>query len=244
VGALAAGTALGQWLARGWLGAGAGAVLLGGGMLWSGRVLGDRLGMFWLLRTYLFVEEWGARGCPPLEARIDRFVRQIALDQEASPVDEVLLVGHSVGAVMGAAVAARWVKRHGDGAVRLKLLTLGQCVPLLAFIPQAEGYRREVAELVIDGRVEWFDVTAKVDPLCFHEVNPAAVCDAPSAAPGMTVMRNARFFRMFRPHTYRRLRRDKLRLHFQYLMSSELETGYDYFRITAGPRPLALALEF
>lgn len=241
--ALAAGAAFGQLLAPGWVGATGTALVLGGGALWLGRVLGDRLGLFWLLRTYLFVEEWGAVGCPLLEERIDRFAAQIARDQEAAPVDEVLLVGHSVGAVIAAAVASRRVRRQGEGAVPLKLLTLGQCVPLLAFIPQAEAFRREVADLVVDGRVAWFDVTAKVDPLCFHAVNPAVVCDAPATAPGMTIMHNARFFRMFRPQTYRRLRRDKLRLHFQYLMSAELETGYDYFRITAGPRPLGLALE-
>jgi hypothetical protein len=31
------------------------------------------------------------------------------------------------------------------------------------------------------------------------------------------------------------MKRKRLRLHFQYLMASELPADYDYFRITAGP---------
>lgn len=240
---LVGGFALGQLLEQGWIGSVGGAVVLGGGGLWLGRFVGEKVGVFWLLRTYLFVEHWGSCGCPELEARIDRFVSRIASEQEHAGADEVLLVGHSVGAVIAAAVASRLVRRHAEAGSRIKLLTLGQCLPLLAFIPQADAYRREVAALVVDGRVGWFDVTAKADPLCFHGVSPALVCDAPDNAPGLTVMHNARFFRMFEPQHYRRLRRDKLRLHFQYLMSSPLATSYDYFRVTAGPRPLPLALE-
>jgi hypothetical protein len=44
---------------------------------------------------------------------------------------------------------------------------------------------------------------------------------------------------MFPPHTYRKMRWDKIRLHFQYLMASQLPTSYDFFAITAGPNPLA-----
>jgi hypothetical protein len=34
------------------------------------------------------------------------------------------------------------------------------------------------------------------------------------------------------------MRWDKIRLHFQYLMASELPTAYDFFALTAGPDPL------
>lgn len=46
-----------------------------------------------------------------------------------------------------------------------------------------------------------------------------------------------RFHKLFRPDTYRWLRRNKMRMHFQYLMAAQLRGGYDYFAMLthAGP---------
>jgi hypothetical protein len=44
---------------------------------------------------------------------------------------------------------------------------------------------------------------------------------------------------MFTKQTYQKIRWNKIRLHFQYLMASELPSPYDFFRITAGPSPLS-----
>lgn len=43
---------------------------------------------------------------------------------------------------------------------------------------------------------------------------------------------------MFHDATWKKIQRDKMRLHFQYLMASELPNQYDYFRMTAGPNRL------
>ena len=45
--------------------------------------------------------------------------------------------------------------------------------------------------------------------------------------------------KLFSPAAYRRMKRDFYRLHFQYLMASELTGDYDYFLITAGDKTLA-----
>ena len=44
---------------------------------------------------------------------------------------------------------------------------------------------------------------------------------------------------MFAPAVYDELKRDKRRLHLQYLMAGDLPAEYDYFAITAGPLTLA-----
>ncbi|MBI5429097.1 MAG: hypothetical protein HY938_01425 [Nitrosomonadales bacterium] len=219
-----------------------GAAALSLAVLWLGSKLGDRLGVFWLMRTILFVEKWGAVGNPEMEGRIDRFAVRLSRDQAENPVDEVLLVGHSVGSVIAAAVASRYLRGHPpEGS--LTLITLGQCIPLLAFTPAAVAYRNEIVSLATDGRIKWFDISAKADPLCFFDENPALVCNAPAQAPGTARMVHARIFKMFSPETYKTIRGNKLRLHFQYLMAAELDTGYDYFRLTAGPLPATSQLD-
>jgi ABC-type transporter Mla maintaining outer membrane lipid asymmetry permease subunit MlaE len=54
-------------------------------------------------------------------------------------VDEVLVVGHSSGAYLAVSVLADLVRR-GAGAEAgpvLSLLTLGQVVPMVSFLPRA-----------------------------------------------------------------------------------------------------------
>jgi hypothetical protein len=219
-----------------------GAAALSYAILRLGQQLGEKLGVFWLMRSILFVEKWGSVGNQALEGRIDRFAARLMKDQSEYPVDEVLLVGHCVGSVVATAVASRYLKESTSDD-RLTLITLGQCIPLLAFVPTAEAYRNEVATLASDSRAEWLDISAKADPLCFFDENPALICNSPENAPGIARIFHARIFRMFTPETYKQIRKNKLRLHFQYLMSAELETGYDYFQLTAGPTPAATLLE-
>ena len=48
-------------------------------------------------------------------------------------------------------------------------------------------------------------------------------------------MVSPRFHTLFESARYVQLRRDKRRMHLQYLMSGEMPGGYDFFDLTAGP---------
>ena len=47
-------------------------------------------------------------------------------------------------------------------------------------------------------------------------------------------MCSPRFHTQFAAATYNKLKRNKRRIHMQYLMAGELPSDYDYFAITAG----------
>jgi hypothetical protein len=49
---------------------------------------------------------------------------------------------------------------------------------------------------------------------------------------------NARLKDLIEPATYARVRRDWIRVHFQYLMAGDRLGDYDYFRIVGGPLTL------
>ncbi len=59
-------------------------------------------------------------------------------------------------------------------------------------------------------------------------------------------MTSPRFHTLFAPAVYAKLKKDKRRMHLQYLMAGEVATGqvdevpggYDFFSITAGSRSL------
>lgn len=209
-------------------------------LLWLGPRMAERIDVVWVLRTCVFIYEWGVRPFPDLETRMDEMADWIVAQQKANPVDEVLIVGHSVGSIVGMTVTARILKKYGPDELppHLNLLTLGQCIPYLSFIGTAKDCRDDLARLGQDLRIPWTDATAPPDPLCFYQVDPIRAEGLPSLSTERPRHLTVRIFRMFSPEKYKLMRNNKRRLHFQYLMASELPAGYDYFQITAGPHRL------
>jgi pimeloyl-ACP methyl ester carboxylesterase len=149
------------------------------------------------------------------------------------------VVGHSVGSMVAVGVAARIAERLPAERRRdVTLVTLGQCIPLLSLLPGAFRFRADLKALADARELPWLDMNARADSLCFAQANPVEVSGVAAAGGGQGVrplQQVVRPFRMFAPADYARLRRNKLRLHFQYLMASALLNEYDYFRMTAGP---------
>ncbi len=217
------------------------AAALAGAIVYGGLRIAERFGIFWLLRICVFIYDWGREGIPGLDERAREMADAIVTAQRDDPVDEVLIVGHSIGSMLAVSVAAELLRDGGsvppELTDRIGLMTLGQCIPWLGFMPQANAFRSQLEVLARAESLPWIDVSGPTDPLGFYNVDPIAESGIRDTPPGRPRLVTARFFRMFHFDTYRRLRRDKLRLHFQYLMASELPADYDYFRITAGPRP-------
>lgn len=209
----------------------------------AGRWLEQRLNSYWLLRIYAFTARQALNQLPELEARLDAFaghlVRQLAQAEE----DEVLLVAHSTGTLMAISALARalaldsGLAKHGP---RVGLLTLGQCIPILSFLPQAQRFRQELAAVAQAQDIAWLDFTAPTDGACFALVDPVAVSgiELPQKPADRPKRLSPRYAKLLQPEHYRKIRRNWHRMHFQYLMSSDLPGDYDYFAITAGPLAL------
>ncbi|WP_374496652.1 hypothetical protein [Vogesella indigofera] len=201
----------------------------------AGLRLAEQGGVFWLLRIYVFACLWGQKPIDTLEARMDAMAERILQDSRQQPVDEVLVIGHSVGTMLAVSVAARLLRMAPQGLPAHRLVTLGGCIPLLSLIPSAVAFRRDLAVVGEAKRLPWVDVAAVADPLCFAGSHPLTVSGVAAPCQGQPRLVTARFFRLFSAARYRVLRRNKLRLHFQYLMAGEVAGEYDYFRLTAGP---------
>lgn len=207
------------------------------GLGWGGLWLGNRLAVFWLLRIYHCVHAWGTREQPALDRRVDDFAAWIREDLERSPCDEVLLIGHSVGSIVATSIAARLIDLLSpEQRTRFTLITLGQCIPLLSLLPSAKAFRKALERLSKERDMQWLDMNARADSLCFSQANPidiSGIARGDAVRPTAQVVRP---FRMFGKKEYARMKRSRQRLHFQYLMASALPNEYDYFRMTAGPR--------
>ena len=225
----------------------AGAAAAGAAMaLWVqlGRMLERKYSMFWLMRSYAFTAQQAQGRVPQLDDRLAQHANVVMRCIEASDCDEVLLVGHSSGAMMAASVLAkvwRCTSRRCAGRPVVSLLTLGQCMPMLACLPQAHAFRQDLQLLAGAQGFDWLDFTAPPDGCCFALVDPLAACglDGVARLPDRPKLLSPKFAGMFDAADYRILRGDKFRIHFQYLMASDKPVAYDYFAITAGAMTLA-----
>ena len=200
--------------------------------------------MSWLMRSFHFTRESMLGRAPDLQERLDELADHIAHIVAHSDVDEVLLVGHSTGGGMAVSALARaWEKHHSiisqDRWNTVSLLTLGQWFPLLSLMKEAAPMRHELSTVAKQFSSQWVDVSAPPDGCCTALVDPLdAVRQMEHLECPSPKLLSPRFQTLFTKEGYRQLKRDRFRLHFQYLMAAPLVGTYDYFWITAGPQRL------
>lgn len=144
----------------------------------------------------------------------------------------------------------------------VNLLTLGNCIPLFGLFPGAGDFRRSLRDVAQDRQVYWADISSPSDSVCFgmcdvvglslreDGVKFASESSEPESAVSALgkkvgqwglnpqAMCSPRFHKLFLPETYRWLRRNKMRMHFQYLMAGEVAGAYDYFELLTCPGSL------
>jgi hypothetical protein len=196
---------------------------------------------YYLMHDYAFSAGLSGATQPPLAAREEEFASQIAAAL-VDDVDEVLVVGHSSGATIAVSVLARLVREGiaGDGErPELALLTLGQSIPMVSFLPEARQLRSDLQLLSEERHLAWVDVSAPGDGCSFALADPVAVSGVGREGKLWPLVLSAAFSQTLAPETLKRLRRRYFRLHFQYLCAFDRPGDYDYFQITAGPMTLS-----
>ena len=218
------------------------AVLVGG---WR---LALRWRFVWLLHALHYYLRWGLGLAPELDARLDGFAQAITQDiherQLAGDHGEVLMVGHCMGSSLMVVILDKVLRelqgRSAGAAPPIKLLTLANVIPMVTLVKHTDHVARPLKALAARP-LPWLDYTSPHDPLCYGLVDCVAVSGAapPSGSPRVSYRaRSVRFDKMFNPTTYAALRKDPFRIHFQYLMASELPVDNDFFTLTAGRSPL------
>jgi hypothetical protein len=195
--------------------------------------------VYYLLHNYAYSARHAGVTPPDLAARLAEFTEVIA-EALTGDVDEVLVVGHSSGAHLAVSVLADLIRqgRVPANGPALGLLTLGQVVPMVSFLPRAHGLRADLQYLSERDELTWVDVTAPGDGCTFALCDPVAVSGVATEAKKWPLVVSAAFSRTLSPARWKALRWRFFRLHFQYLCAFDAPGDYDYFQITAGPRTL------
>lgn len=185
---------------------------------------------------------------PTVEARLDR-LGQLLVERVASGrYDEVILVGHSLGATLVLRVIGKALDRDPELArrgVRLCLLTCGATIPKLSLHPKGDAVRAEAARVSAEPGIFWAEYQARHDAINFHKFHPVLLRRTQFETPGAEGatpaprLRDANLKTMVNAGNFRRHRWSPMRLHYQFMLANEKRALYDYFMFVCGPVPFA-----
>lgn len=204
--------------------------------------VGDKGGIFWLLSIYAFCYQYARGAVCGVEDRNTQFALAIVenLKQNANANHETLVVAHSVGTILAVSVMAKVIeicKRENIHFNHLKLVLIGECIPLTSYHKCAMNFKAEL-DILAKTKFIWLDFTSKIDGACFFMLDYLKTSGVFAKAGCGPKMLSVRFFKIYTKKTYKRIRYKWYQVHFLYLKATELNGGYDYFYMVCGAKKL------
>lgn len=203
------------------------------------RLLDEPLRLQLLLEDWSFARAYVRRQRPDLDARLYDFAKLIVARTHEGVVDEIILVGHSVGAMLAIDALDRAL-RSDPGFARngppVCLLTVGSTIPKLTLHSNAGHLRDAVARVATEPAIAWTEIQSRDDFISFYKFDPVALQRlAGDRLNGKPVIRRVQIHDMMQPATFWRHRFSMLRIHYQCVMANDKPAPYDYFLAMCGP---------
>jgi hypothetical protein len=191
------------------------------------------------LADWIFARDFMYGRRSDVEERLDGFAKRIVAALQRKDADEILIVGHSLGATMAVEVIARSLDQDAEFARQgpaISLLTIGATIPKLALHPSAKRLRDCMARIVREPKIFWTEYQARRDPISFYKYDPFALRAFNDNADGRKPwVRLVGMKDMLSPETFEHHKLNHMRLHYQFVMANERRASYDYFMLLAGP---------
>lgn len=188
-----------------------------------------------LLDDWIFSRELVRSPDPRLRAKVDAAARDVIAAEEQGDADEIVILGHSLGAVLGAEILARALELRpglGTGRVKVGFATVGSSIPKIAVHRGAHGLRQALGRVGAAPGIVWIDYQALNDVMNFYKVHAVRDLGAGTRGP---LVRTVPIRRVLNPDYYRRVRANFLRIHNQFVSANDVRSVYDYFMIACGP---------
>jgi pimeloyl-ACP methyl ester carboxylesterase len=192
------------------------------------------------LADWIFARDYMYDRRGDFDALLDRFADRLIAGAQRAEYDELIVVGHSLGATLAVDVIARALDRDPDFAQRgpaICLLTVGSTIPKLALHPAASRLRMCIARVADHPDIAWTEYQARRDPISFYRFNPVTLAPYDPRRDTKPRIALVGLKDMLAPDNYQRLKSNHMRLHYQFVMGNEQRAIYDYFMLIAGPAP-------
>lgn len=199
---------------------------------------GQRMRLKQSLDLAEFSVDFVRRRHPAIDRRMEAFAQRVREVARAGGVDEVVIAGHSLGAMHAVSFLAKALESDPTFAqsVPVRLLTVGNTSAKFALHP-AGGWLREAAQRVFEAReIYWVEFQARDDLVSFYKVNPVTLQHAGNSNGLLRpFVRQVRIRDMMTAATFRRYRLDLMRLHCQFFLANDTRAPYDFYAFIFAP---------
>ncbi len=189
-----------------------------------------------LFDDWIFSRDYIRKGHPLLEQRLDRMAAEIVAAASGSDADELLIIGHSLGAVLAVDALDRALRADpalGSRNVPVTFLAIGSSVLKIGLHRGATRFRAAVERVARSPGIFWGDYQARVDIMNFYKTDPMAEMALPTG--NGPLVKCVELSRMLDRAMYRRIRLRFYRLHCQFISGNDKRAAYDYFMLVCGP---------
>lgn len=171
---------------------------------------------------------------------ISGFTEKILQTEKNSDADEILLMGHSFGAVNMLEATGRALAENPDlGKKRMvTLVTVGSILPCMACHNDAGWLRDHIRRLAISPDIFWLDLQSRKDVISAFNFDPIKGTGVQLGRDDIRAHRvvQIRFRELIRPEFYKKIRMNFFRLHFQYIKANDFpDRDYDFYKMITGP---------
>jgi hypothetical protein len=94
-------------------------------------------------------------------------------------------------------------------------------------------------QLIAEPHLRWVEVQCLTDPINFYKTDPVREMKLDQQTRSeFPLIRTVRIKDMLQPDSYRRIKRNFFRVHYQYIFGNTKAYWYDFFQICCGPNTL------
>ncbi|WP_337267568.1 hypothetical protein [Oryzifoliimicrobium ureilyticus] len=151
------------------------------------------------------------------------------------PADEYVLTSHSMGSALATHVLGMVLERHPDilSGKRLVFVTLGGALLQASLMRSAARLRARAGLVLRYPAISWLEVQCLTDVISFYKAPVAALTGHPDAPQPRLIF--LRLKAMLAADRYRRIKRDFLRVHRQYVLDADKRSHFDFVFMAVAP---------
>jgi hypothetical protein len=205
------------------------------------KLAGPRWRMFQAFDDWILSLDYIRGTRRDLDDKINQFAAQIVACARSDQPDEIVVVGHSLGATFAVDALARALNLDPALAThraKICLVTVGATIPKCALHPAADRLREQIAKVVAEPAVLWAEYQAREDAISFYRFDPVSLTRIGGKADrfdSKPIIRRINVKNLLSPEIYKRFRLRVLRLHYQFVSANDIRAVYDYFMMICGP---------
>lgn len=204
-------------------------------------LLGWRWPINHVFDDWIFSREFVYGQRPRMDARIDQFAERILDRVRNADVDEIVIVGHCLGAALVMDAVARALEREPELArcgPPLCILTVGATIPKFSLHSQGERIRQATQRVAGELQIRWTEYHARDDAISFYRFDPVTLKRfSRERSDGRPNIRRVQLHDMMDKASFRRHRFNFMLMHYKFLMGNSVRANYDHCLIICGPLP-------